>query len=131
MDLELIDEAGPNAMKSPMLWSFCGARRFGLEVSSFHVASTRFWEAVLLPCAVVVVVAFSSCMELWVGQCVSLACWYAVNYYAMGYTLQVLHPQNASGLLWLSPFDFQISIHLFLEYIFFIERLEVIEKSLQ
>lgn len=27
--------------------------------------------------------------------------------------------------------NFQISIHLFLEYIFFIERLEVIEKSLQ
>lgn len=101
--------------RSPLLRSLCGRRSFAeLEVSNFHVASTRFWEAVLLPCAVVVVVAFSSCLELWIGQCVSLACWYAVNYYAMGYTVQVLHPQNHSecGRLWLSPFGGGVQLAL-------------------
>lgn len=101
--------------RSPLLRSLCGRRSFAeLEVSNFHVASTRFWEAVLLPCAVVVVVAFSSCLELWIGQCVSLACWYAVNYYAMGYTVQVLHPQNYSecGRLWLSPFGGGVQLAL-------------------
>eukprot|EP00913_Durusdinium_trenchii_P000121 g110.t1 len=120
MDLELIDEdgvarrdrsAGTPVWGSPPAGNPL-ARSLFRQVSSFHVASTRFWEAVLLPCAVVVVVAFSSCMELWVGQCVSLACWYAVNYYAMGYTLQVLHPQNASGLLWLSPFGGTLQLAL-------------------
>eukprot|EP00434_Breviolum_minutum_P025795 symbB.v1.2.022802.t1/scaffold2062.1/size90804/5 len=110
-DVSAIEEVGPalsNFERSPLLaTSLCSRSFTSFEVSNFHVASTRFWEAVLLPCAVVVVVAFSSCMELWIGQCVSLGCWYAVNYYAMGYTLQVLHPSNSSverGLLWLSPF---------------------------
>lgn len=79
---------------------------YAREASMFHVASTRFWEATLLPVAVVVVVAFSSCMDRWIGQFVSLSCWYASNYYTMGYTLQILHPQVTSRpLLQISPFD--------------------------
>lgn len=118
-DVSAIEEVGTVTLssleRSPLLRSLCGRRSFAeLEVSNFHVASTRFWEAVLLPCAVVVVVAFSSCLELWIGQCVSLACWYAVNYYAMGYTVQVLHPQNHSecGRLWLSPFGGGVQLAL-------------------
>lgn len=63
------------------------------EASAFYVANTRFWEAALLPIAVVVVVAFSSCMDLCIGRFVSLSWWYAANLYAMSYAFQALHPQ--------------------------------------
>jgi len=65
----------------------------------FHIFDARFWEAALLPIAVVVVIAFSSCMDFFIGQFISLSWWYAANFYAMGYAFQVLHPQPAARSL--------------------------------
>jgi len=79
--------------RTPPLCSMRLARTYAKEASVFHVANTRFWEAALLPIAVVVVVAFSSCMDFWIGQFISLSWWYAANFYSMSYALQVLHPQ--------------------------------------
>ncbi|OLP97257.1 hypothetical protein AK812_SmicGene20432 [Symbiodinium microadriaticum] len=111
--IEEVSRANWTGDRSSLLRAARGARSFVREAAAFHVANTRFWEAVLLPCAVVVVVALSSCMELWLGQCVSLACWYSANYYTMGYTLQVLHPQvSSSTLLRLSPFGGALQLFL-------------------
>jgi len=111
--IEEVSRANWTGDRSSLLRAARGARSFVREAATFHVANTRFWEAVLLPCAVVVVVALSSCMELWLGQCVSLACWYSANYYTMGYTLQVLHPQvSSSTLLRLSPFGGAVQLFL-------------------
>lgn len=75
---------------------------YAKEAQIFHIANSRFWEAALLPIAIVVVIAFVSCVDLVVGQFVSLSVWYMANLYAMSYTLQVLHPQLRSGAsLWL------------------------------
>jgi len=75
------------------------------EASVFHVANTSFWEAAFLPIAVVVVAAFSSCMDLGVGRFVSLLCWYVANFYTMSYAFHVLHPQvHAHPLARCSPF---------------------------
>lgn len=79
--------------RTPPLCSIRLARATAREASIFHIANTRFWEAALLPIAVVVVIAFSSCMDFWIGQFISLSWWYAANFYSMAYALQVLHPQ--------------------------------------
>lgn len=75
------------------------------EASVFQIANSRFWEAAFLPMAVLVVVALSSCADLWMGRFVSLSSWYGANLYSMSYALQVLHPQVPTlKLASLSPF---------------------------
>lgn len=77
---------------------FCHLRLPRVVASTFHIANTRFWEAALLPIAAVVVIAYSSCLDLWIGQFVSLSWWYAANFFAMRYTIQVLHaPASSAG----------------------------------
>lgn len=81
------------------------ARQYAREASIFAVANARFWEAALLPIAVVVVISFASCMDLWIGQFISLSWWYVANFYSMAYAVQVLHPQTPPhALAYCSPF---------------------------
>lgn len=92
--------------RAPPLFAIGLPRASATDASVFHVANTRFWEAALLPIAVVVVIAFSSCMDFWIGQFISLSWWYAANFYAMAHAFQVLHPQvlvHPSGY-YCSPF---------------------------
>lgn len=95
----------PATAKVPPLFSMQSVRIAARDASVFHIANTTFWEAALLPMAVVVVIAFSSCTDTWIGQFISLSCWYAANFYAMAYTLQVLHPQACT----LQPLDLHYS----------------------
>jgi len=90
------DESGRVTCNLPCLWSY--AR----EASVFHIANVRFWQTTLMPIAVIVVVALSSCTELLAGEFISLNIWYAANFYVMSYTVRTLHPQLsvAPGVSW-------------------------------
>eukprot|EP00971_Amphidinium_carterae_P201398 3996551-Amphidinium_carterae.1 len=69
MEEAVFDEEPSNAWNQPepqsggASWSvalqFCQK-----ETYAFHIANASFWEAALLPIAVVVVIAFSSCMDI-------------------------------------------------------------------